>query len=151
MLTKIKFYIFISLVFSGLLSSCTKNNLQRNPYLQEIRFSIDINLSLPSYNPLKTTGNPVFINASGVGTKGVIVMNTGFNQFRVFEASCPNHAPSSCSTLSIKGQNGNCGCESYEYSLFTGQMLNRPNDGARYYDLLEYSARANGDVLRIYN
>lgn len=148
---RFKSSFFILLIFSSLISSCTKSTLQRNPYLQEIRFSIDLNISLPSYSPLKSIGNPVFVNVSGAGTKGIILMNTGFDQYRAFEASCPNHVPSSCSTLSIKGQNGNCGCEEYQYSLFTGQLLNRPSDGSRYYDLLEYGVQANGDVLRIYN
>jgi nitrite reductase/ring-hydroxylating ferredoxin subunit len=118
--------------------------------LQEVRFSVSINLSLPSYNNLTSVGNPIYINEAGVGTRGVYVMNVGFDQFRAFEASCANHIPSSCSILKIKGQSGTCDCDELSYSLFTGQLLNRPADGV-YYDLLEYSTQLSGDVLRIYN
>ncbi|WP_273568305.1 hypothetical protein [Maribacter halichondriae] len=131
--------------------SCSKEVTNRNPYLQELGFRFDINLSLPLYSPLTNPGSPVYISNQTVGTRGAFVMNTGFDQFRVFEASCPNHAPNDCSTMILEGQNAICACDDYEYSLFTGQFLNRPDDGKRYYDLLEYRATANGNVVVISN
>lgn len=148
MLGKLSHTIF--LILSLLALSCTKQNTNRNPYLQEVRFEVSINLSLPSYNNLTSIGNPIYIGESGVGTRGVYVMNVGFDQFRAFEASCSNHIPNSCSVLKVTGQNGICQCDELSYSLFTGQLLNRPSEGI-YYDLLEYNTRLSGDVLRIYN
>ena len=130
---------------------CDSDSGQRNPYLREVGFRFEINLNLPLYSPLNTIGNPVYIENSGVGIRGVYVMNTGFDIFRAFEASCPNHAPNSCSTTALDGQNARCGCEDYEYSLFTGQMLNRPDDGNRYYDMLEYRASLSGSTVTISN
>jgi nitrite reductase/ring-hydroxylating ferredoxin subunit len=49
------------------------------------------------------------------------------------------------------GQTVVCSCEDYEYSLFTGQQLNRPDDGNRYYNMLEYRATQNGNVVVISN
>jgi len=138
------------LILSLLAISCTKQQTRRNPYLQEVRFSVSVNLSLPSYNNLTSIGNPVYINEAGVGTKGVFVMNVGFDQFRAFEARCSNHIPNSCSLLQVTGQSGICDCDELNYSLFTGQLLNRPSEGV-YYDLLEYNTQLSGDVLRIYN
>jgi len=86
-----------------------------------------------------------------VGTRGVFIINAGFNQFRAFEASCPNHAPNSCSTMTLDGQVATCACEDYQYSLFTGQQLSRPEDGNRYYDMLEYRATFNGNIVTISN
>ncbi|HAQ53878.1 MAG TPA: hypothetical protein DCR56_05530, partial [Flavobacteriaceae bacterium] len=63
----------ILLFFSALMVNCSTQNSRRNPYLQELNFSIELNLSLPKYNPLKIIGNPVYIDASGIGTKGIIV------------------------------------------------------------------------------
>ena len=134
-----------------LLLCCESDSGQRNPYLSEVGFLFEINLNLPLYSPLTTVGNPVYIGNTGVGIRGVFVMNTGFDIFRAFEASCPNHAPNSCSTTELTGQNAICGCEEYEYSLFTGQLLNRPDDGERYYDMLEYRANFNGSTLVISN
>ncbi len=124
--------------------SCEKNATNRNPYLQEIGFRFDINLNLPLYNSLTNPGSSVFIGNASVGTRGAFVTQTNINVFRVFEASCPNHAPNNCSTMQLSSNIATCPCDDYEYSTITGQMLNRPDDGARYYDMLEYRASYNG-------
>ncbi|MCJ7468061.1 MAG: hypothetical protein MUO53_15385 [Maribacter sp.] len=133
------------------LTACSKDQTNRNPYLQEIGFRYDINLNLPLYSTLTNPGSAIYIPNQAVGTRGVFVMNTGFSQYRAFEGSCPNHAPSNCSTMILDGQNAVCPCDDYAYSLFTGQFLNRPNDGKRYYDMLEYRATANGNIIVISN
>lgn len=140
-----------SLFLLLILVCCDSDTGQRNPYLQEIGFRFEVNLNLPLYSPLQTTGNPVYIGNAGVGIRGVFLMNTGFDLFRAFEASCPNHAPNACSTMSISGQNAVCACEDFQYSLFTGQQLNRPSDEARYYDMLEYRANFTGSTVVITN
>lgn len=134
-----------------LILGCSSDRGTRNPYLQEVGFRFDINLNLPLYSPLTNTGNAIYIGTQGVGTRGVFVINTGFNIFRAFEASCPNHAPNSCSTMELDSQIAVCSCENYEYSLFTGQQLNRPDDGNRYYDMLEYRATQSGNTVLISN
>lgn len=138
------------LFLSLFMLACSNDQGQRNPYLQEIGFRFDINLNLPLYSPLTNPGNAVYIGAQGVGIRGVFVMNTGF-AYRAFEASCPNHSPSSCSTTELDGQTAICGCEGFEYSLFTGQQFSPPNDGERYFNMLEYRATQNGSVVVISN
>lgn len=141
-----------SLFFTAvLLLGCSNDNGDRNPYLAEIGFRFDINLNLPLYSPLTNTGNAVFIGVQGTGIRGTFVMNTGFDVYRAFEASCPNHPPNECSTMALNGQTAVCSCDDYEYSLFTGQLLNRPDDGARYYNMLEYRASKSGSVVVISN
>lgn len=140
-----------NIIFVIFLLSCDSDRTNRNPFLQEIGFQFDINLNLPLYSPLTNVGNAVYIGTQGVGTRGVFVINAGFDQFRAFEASCPNHAPNNCSTMQLDGQSATCSCEGYEYSLFTGQQLNRPDDGNRYYDMLEYRASFNGNTVIISN
>ncbi|WP_298477276.1 hypothetical protein [uncultured Maribacter sp.] len=142
---------FLSFFLIVILFSCESDRTNRNPYLQEIGFRYEINLNLPLYSPLTNTGNTVYISAKGVGTRGAFIINSGFNQFRVFEASCPNHAPNECSTMVLNGQVATCSCEDYEYSLFTGQQLNRPDDGSRYYNMLEYHASFSGNTVIISN
>jgi len=136
---------YIILVFiSVLFLACSDDRTNRNPFLQEVDFGFEVNLNLPLYSPLTNTGNAVLISNNGVGTKGVYVINTGFNTYRVFEASCPNHVSIPCATLVANGQVATCSCEGFEYSLFTGQQFNIPEDGTRYYDMLEYRARFSG-------
>lgn len=138
-------------VLAVLFIACSSDSAKRNPYLPEYGFRYEINLNLPQYSLLTSTGNPVYIGSSGVGIRGVFVMNIGFDQFMAFEASCPNHPPNACSTLQLTGQTVGCDCEGYEYSLFTGQMLNRPDDGGRYYDMLYYQAVRSGNSVVISN
>lgn len=133
-----------------ILLSCSNDQGQRNPYLQEIGFRFEVNLNLPLYSPLTNPGNAVYIGAQGVGIRGVFVMNTGF-AYRAFEASCPNHSPSSCSTTQLEGQTAVCACEGFEYSLFTGQQLSVPQDGNRYFNMLEYRAVQSGNIITISN
>ncbi|MEE9362555.1 MAG: hypothetical protein V3U92_08160 [Cellulophaga sp.] len=142
-----RIFILFTLV---LILSCDKNTSNRNPYLQEISFQFSVNLNLPLYSPLTNTGNAVFIGNKSVGTRGIFIMNSGFNQFRAFEASCPNHAPSSCSTMELNGTSAICSCEEYEYSLFTGQLVNAPKEG-KFYNMLEYRTSFSGTVITISN
>ncbi len=133
------------------LLSCDKQSTNRNPYLQELGFVFEINLNLPLYSSLTNPGSTIYIDNEQVGTRGAFVTNTGFNVFRVFEASCPNHAPNDCSRMVGNGQVATCSCEDYRYSLITGQMLDRPDDGNRFFDMLEYRARFNGNTVLISN
>ncbi|WP_136466721.1 Rieske (2Fe-2S) protein [Flagellimonas onchidii] len=135
------------------LISCSTDSTNRNPYLLEVNFRFDVNLNLPSYLELNNIGNPDYIPNAGVGIRGIFVMKAGLSgsQYVAWEASCPNHAPNSCSTMMIDGQNAVCPCDNYTYSLFTGQLLNRPDDGNRYYDLLFYRATQSGNTVIVSN
>jgi nitrite reductase/ring-hydroxylating ferredoxin subunit len=139
------------LIFMTLLFSCESDGTNRNPFLPESNFRFELNLNLPLYNDLNNIGNPVFVGNNGVGVRGAFVMRTSSDTFFAFEASCPNHAPNECSTMNLDGQNVSCSCEDFEYSLFTGQHLNRPDDGGRYYDLLFYRAVQSGNSVIISN
>jgi nitrite reductase/ring-hydroxylating ferredoxin subunit len=143
---------FLSLILLFSLLSCAKQGTNRNPFLQELGFQFELNLNLPLYSPLTNPGSSIYVDNSQVGTRGAFVTNTGFDVFRVFEASCPNHAPNECSTMELNGIVATCSCDDFEYSTITGQMLNNPNDGTRYYDMLEYRASFNGgNVIIISN
>jgi nitrite reductase/ring-hydroxylating ferredoxin subunit len=139
------------LIIAILLIGCSQDTAIRNPYLTEYGFRYSIDLNLPQFVLLNTIGNPVYIGSAGVGIRGVFIMNTGFGQFMAWEASCPNHPPNNCSTLQLDGQNVVCDCEGYSYTLFTGQLLNRPNDGKTYYDLLYYQTTSGGNTVVISN
>ncbi|UII74535.1 hypothetical protein LV716_09670 [Flagellimonas sp. HMM57] len=142
------FWGFILLIFSV---SCNSDSTNRNPFLQEVNFRFELNLNLPLYNDLNNIGNPVYVGNSGVGTRGAFVIKSGLDTYVAFEASCPNHTPNNCSTMTIDGQNVVCSCEDYTYNLFTGQQLDRPDDGNRYYDLLFYRATQSGNIVTISN
>jgi len=135
-----------------LLMSCSSDPTNRNPFLQEVSFTFDVNLNLPLFSPLNTTGNAIFISNQGVGIRGVYIINTGFGNFLAWEANCPNQAPSNCSTMElVGGTNVACPCDGNEYSLFNGQLLTEPLEDERVFGLLNYSTRTNGSIVTISN
>jgi nitrite reductase/ring-hydroxylating ferredoxin subunit len=98
-------------------------------------------MNLPAYSNLQYPSNAIYY--SGVGAKGIYIFNTG-SGYNAFDAACPNQAIDTCSTMTLKGINIVCPCDSTEYSLFTGQ-------GGSQYPLKQYRVEVNGNVLRVYN
>tara|TARA_B100000575_G_scaffold44259_1_gene31601 strand:- start:53844 stop:54290 length:447 start_codon:yes stop_codon:yes gene_type:complete len=137
------------ILFLILILGCSKDPIQRNPYLADIRFQRDLNLSLPLYNQLNFVGGSIFI--PDIGIKGVIVFNLTGNTFLAWEATCPNHVPESCSKLDISGVLAECSCENFQYSLATGQFLNPTEKLNPPRDLLFYQIQNFNGILRISN
>ena len=132
--------LIISLFFLG----CSDNeNSNKNPYIPNRTFSVELNLNLPLYINLKSPGNGIYYSDAGI--KGIIVFNTG-NGYNAYDAACPNQEISSCSTMTIKGINALCACDSKEYNLFTGQ-----GDGTVTYPMKQYRVEASEGLIRVYN
>ena len=129
-----------------LICSCSKNEINRNPYLQNISFEKTINLNLPQYDDLNYNGGAVYLNSGGI--KGLILFNFS-NQIFAWEASCPNQYPSSCSTMKIDGVQTVCNCDDYNYSLATGQLLSSSETNS--YPMKLYFSEKNGNSVRISN
>ncbi len=131
------------LIFTILLA-CNKEQVYQNPYLENVSFSIQVNMDLPEYALLKYANNSVLIR--NVGIKGVLVFNTG-TSYTAFEASDPNHYPSDCSIMQPNQFTCQCPCENNTYSLFTGQLT----QGSGQYSLKPYRISRNGQILYISN
>ncbi|SFS77220.1 hypothetical protein SAMN04487906_1660 [Zhouia amylolytica] len=142
----------ITYICSFIFLACSNDSSTRNPYLPETNFSFEINLNLPLYGSLANPGSAIYIGNEGVGLKGVFVYNAGFGQFLAWEASCPNHTPTSCSTMTIiNGNMCKCSCEDYEYSLVNGTMLSEIPADKKIHELLIYRTTANDNVVTIFN
>lgn len=135
-------YVFFAVCM--LLLGCTKNSVERNPFLYESRFDQNINLALPAFDNLNYQGGSLYWANGGI--KGLLLFNLG-GTIMAWEASCPNHAPENCSTVQINGVTASCPCEDYQYSLATGQPL---TEGATY-SLLFYKVQQSVTAVRIYN
>lgn len=143
MMIRIKSILILSFI---LVTSCSKNEINRNPYLQNISFEKTINLNLPQYDNLNYNGGAVYLSSGGI--KGLILFNFS-NQIFAWEASCPNQYPSSCTTMEIDAVQTVCNCDDYKYSLATGQLLsNSENDS---YPMKLYFSEKNGNSVRISN
>jgi len=141
----LSFYILFFLILIG----CKKNSLERNPFLPEFNFQYSVNLNLPEYENIQYAGGSILI--SNIGYKGVIVFNLNGNTFFAWEASCPNHSPSSCSKMKIEGVLSVCNCENYKYSLATGQLISDSIENKKTYPLLNYSVENFANNLIISN
>lgn len=135
------------LLFLALLSCENDDNrLNRNPFLLDTAFSFDVNLATNSN--LSFTGNSQYFSNAGIG--GIIVFNSGIG-YIAWEASCPNHVPNNCSTMTINGVAAECSCEDYRYTLGTGELLNPPGDGSQIYPMLNYRATENNGIITVSN
>ncbi len=122
---------------------CSTNNFNnKNPYLPNYTFTIDININLPAYSSLRYVNNAIYYPNQGV--RGIFVFKTG-SGYNAFDAACPNQALGSCSTMTLKGINTLCACDNAEYSLFTGQ------GAGKQYPMKQYRVEVNGNLLRVYN
>ena len=133
--------IILLLTLLSFFFSCDDNGFNnKNPYLPNYTFTVDINMSF--YDNLKFPSNGIYYSAEGV--RGIIIFNTG-SGFNAFDAACPNQALSACSTMTVSGINAVCSCDDAKYSLFTGQSPGKQ------YPLKQYRVEVRGNVLRVYN
>ncbi len=124
---------------------CDKSDTNTsNPFIANTAFSIQINISLPTYSKLQFPSNAVMVNQANAGIRGIIVFNTGTG-YRAFDGACPNQSVTSCSTLTLSGINATCPCDSAVYSLFTAQSPGKQ------YPLKEYRTEVNGTTITISN
>ena len=130
-------------------NNCSENPIDRNPYLVDIRFQREFNLSLPLYSNLNYIGGSLLID--DVGINGIILFNLNGSSFLAWEATCPNHLPESCSKLEIEGVLAVCNCESFQYSLATGQLLNPNEELTPPQSLLFYKVENYNGILSVSN
>ncbi len=129
--------------------SCTKSDekQQRNPYLTDPVVSLNLNLNLPEYNPLKFPGNYVI---TGQGIKGIVVYCASESLYFAFDLTDPNHAPSDCSRMEVEGVIASCPCpnDTNEYFIVSGQHSTEPDTK---YPMQSYRAERNGNNVIISN
>ncbi|MEK9740548.1 MAG: hypothetical protein VW262_05115 [Flavobacteriaceae bacterium] len=140
--------ILLGVLFFSLIS-CGKKPLERNPFLPEVRFQREIDLSLPLFNGLSFVGGSILLN--DIGFNGVILFNLNGSTFLAWEATCPNHVPKSCSKLSLSGVLSECSCEGFQYSLATGIIINPSETLSPPQNLLYYQVEEYNGILRISN
>lgn len=140
---------FFYLVFSFLIfTTCSDNSITNEncKYLLNVGVNVTVNLSLPQYSQLQFVSNSVYIANAGNG--GIIVTNAG-SGFFAWDASDPNHPPSSCSVLEISGLEATCGCtDKNTYSLVNGQPL---GNASLLCGLKNYRLEQSGNTLLISN
>lgn len=131
-----------------LIFSCSKNDFDDKNcrFLLDVGVNLTVNLNLPEYSQLQFVSNSVYI--PNMGNAGIIVANIG-SSFIAWDASDPNHVPSTCSALIISGLEATCGCgDENTYSLVTGQPL---GSAVLQCGLKNYRLEQSGNTLFISN
>ena len=136
----------ILIILTLLLLSCERKDYQRNPFLQEAKFTITLNLRLAEYNKLRIPGGVVLVD--NVGLRGIVVANIG-NNYMVWERACPSQALSACSQMTLEDDHlfMLCPCNGVRYNLLNGQPQSEKNT----YPMLNYQVVVQGDALVISN
>ncbi|HLA56143.1 MAG TPA: hypothetical protein VK623_08585 [Flavobacterium sp.] len=139
-----KKYILILFVLALFVSCGADSFNNKNPYIPDYSFSVNLDTNLPSYSGLLYVSNPVYYNGTGAGARGIIVMKTG-SGYNAFDRACPNQDLSSCSTMTISGINAKCACDDALYNLYTGQSPGKE------YPMKQYRVEVSGTVITVYN
>lgn len=138
-----KILLFICLI-SIYLSCSSDDELRENPYLPDLNFSFQLDLSLPQYNPLNFPGNSLVTR--NYGLNGVVIYNLNNDQYMAFELTDPNHIPQECSYLMVTGTQASCSCnDGNVYSIVTGQQIK----GEGNYGLKPYRVTKSGNILEV--
>ena len=137
----------ILLLLTFLWVSCRKEDRQRNPYLQEAKFSRTINLRLAEYNRLRIPGTAVLVD--NVGLRGIVVANIG-NNFLAWDRACPSQALAECSQMTLESDNlfMLCPCTGVKYNLLNGypqKKADTDKEKNTNYPMLNYQVVVQGD------
>lgn len=141
--------LLLGLFYLGTVLSCSKTTMIRNPYISDVAFDYQVNLNLPQFDDLRFVGGSAYVYQAGL--KGVLIFNLNGRDFLAWEATCPNHIPRVCSRLQIDGVLATCSCESFQYSLANGQLLNPDNSGNTPYPMINYRVELFDSYLYLSN
>lgn len=127
---RLKLHIFLLLtlvIFSG----CRK---ERNHPVPSIPFDFQIDLSLPSYQPLTGTGGWAYVNG---GLKGIIVYRRSFDEFVAWERQSPTDPEGACSTGLTPNEDNflqlDDPCSDATFSMYDGSPMANSEWGLRGY------------------
>lgn len=127
-----------------LFQNCEKKNFQRNPFLQEAKFSTTLNLTFE----LKLKMGVGVVLVDNVGLRGIVVAKIG-NNYMAWDRACPSQALSDCSQMTLESDHLSmlCPCTGVKYSLANGLPLS----GTSSYPMLNYQVVEDGNLLVISN
>src|SRR3970282_895638 len=97
-----KKHLLLFIVFTLFLGCSESSFNNKNPYIPNYTFTIDINMNLPAYSNLQYPSNAIYY--AGVGEKGIYIFNTG-SGYNAFDAAFAHTTISSCSDIDLKRNN----------------------------------------------
>jgi len=137
-------WMIICLIFLGCDSDDGGN---RNPFLVNISFQVQLNTNLPQFSSLNFPQNAVIVPNAGL--RGAVVYNMGNDQYVAWEISDPNHSPNECSRMRLDGTQLTCPCTDDENSYDI--ILGLPLTGGGEYGLKPYRVSRSGNIVTVSN
>ncbi len=142
-MSSLRLFFAILLILFGFSKCSTENPIP------DVHINLTIQLNNPLYNDLNSVGNSVYI--PNPGYKGIIIIRTGFDSFKVYDASCTYNPNSVNSIVEIKdviyGVCKSCG------SKFNLMLQGYVEKGPASISLKTYNVKFNesAQTLYIYN
>ena len=109
-------------------------------------FIISIDLSLPEYNEIATSGSSIFVEG---GIQGIIIYYGVGNDYKVYDRNCSYEPSLACSYIDLVSSGiAYCGCCTSAFLLAQdGAVVNSP----ALLPLKEYNWSLQGSVMYIFN
>ena len=131
------------LSISILVFSCNS----KEDYIQNVYVDEYVNLNLPEYSELNTSGGAIFTEG---GVEGIIIYHGVGDDYKVYDRNCSYQPSLSCSVIdSVNSGIAFCGCCTSAFLISnTGESINAP----ALLSLKTYNwSLDDNNVMRIYN
>ena len=130
------------LIISILLFSCNT----KDDYIQEVYVNEKIDLNLPIYSEIITTGNTIFIEG---GVEGIIIYHGVGDDYKVYDRNCSYEPSLTCSRIdSVNSGIAWCGCCPSTFDLNnSGGAIRTP----ALLPLKSYNWSLDNNILKISN
>ena len=131
------------LTISILVFSCNS----KEDYIQNVYVDEYVNLNLPEYSELNTSGGAIFTEG---GVEGIIIYHGVGDDYKVYDRNCSYEPSLSCSVIdSVNSGIAFCGCCTSAFLINnTGESINAP----ALLSLKTYNwSLDDNNVMRIYN
>ena len=134
--------IVFYLLAISVICSCNK----QEDYIQDVYVNEFIDLTLPEYDELKTTGNSMFIDG---GLEGIIIYHGIGNEYKAYDRNCSYQPSLSCAVIdSVSSGIAYCGCCPSAFLINNnGEAINAP----ALLPLKSYNISLENNILRIFN
>ena len=136
-----KFFV-LSLLIISTFFSCNK----KEDYIQDVYVNEFIDLTLPEYDELKTSGNSIFVDG---GVEGIIIYHGIGNEYKAYDRNCSYQPSLSCAVIdSVSSGIAYCGCCPSAFLINnSGESINAP----ALLPLKSYNLSLENNILRVFN
>ena len=130
------------LLISIFITNCDDTNC----YIEDVYVNEYIDLSLPIYSEIVTTGNSIFVDG---GVEGIIIYHGVGDSYKIYDRNCSYEPCLSCSQIdTVISGIAYCGCCTSAFLISNnGESINAP----ALLELKQYNWSLDNNMLRIFN